>query len=419
MLATPDLIRESEQRDRLDDLLTRCIELPVYRSLLAQTGIVSAGGNIAAAWEQFPFVTKREMRENFPGNFLRSGQALDTLLENDAVELEHTSGTSEERAPVLFRRGWWDEQEERALRLNHFVAQMLDEHPGARRVTITTPACNGRSCPTVWQSVAQRTSGTTRFVNLARIPFTLSDAELARMAVEIAEWSPQFLDVSPVHAVRFALYCERQGLRFPSLRFVLGSYEFVSVVHRRILRRVFGVPVFNLYGSTETGHLLMENERGEMKPSYDNAFLEVVSPDERGVGDLVVTTLTNDYMPLLRYRIGDLVERREFSYATTYVVHGRIRDTLRARDGRRVTAWQVDECFTDVEGIVHYQLRQAESGGCRLRYVPDGDGPGAEEFKRLASRLENLLQVSGRIIIEAVNLLPPTPSGKFRLTYRA
>lgn len=37
------------------------------------------------------------------------------------------------------------------------------------------------------------------------------------------------------------------------------------------------MPGFNLYGSTETGHLLMENERGEMKPIYDNAFLKVVS----------------------------------------------------------------------------------------------------------------------------------------------
>ncbi len=419
MLATLDLIRESAQRDRLDDLLVRCIELPVYRSLLAQTGMVSAGSNIAAAWEQFPFVTKREMRENFPGNFLRTGQALETLLENDAVELEHTSGTSEERAPVLFRRGWWNEQEERALRLNRFVARVLDEHPSARRATITTPACNGRSCPTVWQSVAQRTSGATRFVNLARIPFILGNAELARMAEEIAEWSPQFLDVSPVHAVRFALYCERQGLRFPSLRFVLCSYEFVSVVHRRILRRVFGVPVFNLYGSTETGHLLMEDEHGEMKPSYDNAFLEVVSPDERGVGDLVVTTLTNDYMPLLRYRIGDLVERRELSYATTYVVHGRERDTLRARDGRRVTTWQVDDCFVGVAGIAHYQLRQAENGDCLLRYVPDGDGAGVVGLKEIALRLESLLQLPGRITAEAVTLLLPTPSGKFRLTYRA
>ena len=92
----------------------------------------------------------------------------------------------------------------------------------------------------------------------------------------------------------------------------------MSVVHRRILARVFGVPVFNLYGSTETGHLLMENEAGEMKPSYDTAFLELVNADEPEVGELVVTTLSNDYMPLLRYRIGDLAQRQERSYGTDY-----------------------------------------------------------------------------------------------------
>ena len=180
------------------------------------------------------------------------------------------------------------------------------------------------------------------------------------MAAEMADWSPQFLDVDPVHGARFALYCEQHGLKFPSLKFILGSYEFVSVVHRRILERVFGVPVFNLYGSTETGHLLMENEAGEMKPSYDTAFLEIVNADARGIGELVVTTLTNDYMPLLRYRIGDLAERYEAAYGNHFTVHGRARDALMASDGQRVTTWQVDQCFAEANGIAHYELRQNE-----------------------------------------------------------
>ena len=173
--------------------------------------------------------------EGFPQNFLPAGQALETLLENKLVELEHTSGTSEERLPVVFGRDWWNAQEERALRLNAFVAGVLDEHPAARRATLVPPACNGLTCPTVWMSREQRTVGNTLFVNLARIPFLLDDRELARMAGEISEWSPQFLDLDPVHGARLALYCEQRGLRFPSLRFVLCSYEFVSVVHRRIL----------------------------------------------------------------------------------------------------------------------------------------------------------------------------------------
>ena len=150
----------------------------------------------------------------------------------------------------------------------------------------------------------------------------------------------------------------------PSLRFILGSYEFVSVAHRRILERVFGVPVFNLYGSTETGHLLMEVGRGEMRPSHETALLEVLNTDAQGISELAVTTLTNDFMPLIRYRIGDLVERHERPYYTSYLVHGRAKDAFVAADGRRVTTWQIDQCVADVPGIAHYQLCRA--GGRRM-----------------------------------------------------
>jgi phenylacetate-CoA ligase len=162
----------------------------------------------------------------------------------------------------------------------------------------------------------------------------------------------------------------------------------------------------------------MENERGAMKPSYDTAFLEVVNADEHGVGELVVTTLTNDYMPLLRYRIGDLAERVERPYASDFVVHGRMRDALMAEDGRRITTWQVDQCFAGAAGMAHYELRQDESGDCVLRFVPDGAGPTEGELSSVTSRLGALLNSRAEIKTEAMPVLVPTASGKFRLTHR-
>jgi phenylacetate-coenzyme A ligase PaaK-like adenylate-forming protein len=415
MLATPELIREAAQIPQLEELLPRWRDVPLYRNSLARAGCQRPDFE---CFQGLPLLAKRDMRNGFPQNFLSNGQLLETLLEKNLVELEHTSGTSEERLPVIFGRGWWNAQEACALRLNGFVARVLDEYPNARRATLVPPACNGLTCPTVWSSREQRILGNTLFLNLARIPFLLGDADLARMASEITEWAPQFLDLDPVHGTRFALYCEQHGLQFPSVRFVLCSYEFVSVVHRRILQRVFGVPVCNLYGSTETGHLLMENERGEMKPSYDTAFLEVVDADEHGIGDLVVTTLTNDYMPLLRYRIGDLAERIERPYASNFVVHGRSRDALTAGDGRRVTTWQVDQCFAGTAGMAHYELRQDQNRDCTLRFVPDGAGPGERELERLTSRLGALLGCRAQIKTEAMPVLVPAASGKFRLTQR-
>lgn len=406
MLATPEIIRESAQANRVTELLPRWREVPLYREVLQSPQFDLTG---------LPVITKREMRAGFPQNFLSTSRSLDELVANQVVELEHTSGTSEDRLPVIFGRGWWNEQEERALRLNKFIARVLDEHPNARRATLTPPACNGLTCPTVWMSQAQRTIGNALFVNLARIPFILSDAELQRMADEVSAWVPQFLDLDPVHGVWFALFCERQGIRFPSVRFVICSYEFVSVVHRRILQRVFGVPVFNLYGSTETGHLLMENEAGEMKASYDTALLEVVDADAADLGTLLVTTLSNDYMPLLRYRIGDFVQRNERSYGTDYIVHGRIRDALTAADGKRVTTWQVDQCFANVEGIVHYQLRQG-ANELRLRYIADARGLNAEALAEAVAKLQSLLGAT--VVTEPVPTLLPEASGKFRLTCR-
>jgi phenylacetate-CoA ligase len=407
MLATPELIREAAQFSRLEKLLPHWRQVPLYRDAPEQPDFFHR-----------PLIGKRELRENFPHNFLRAGQSLDALLENKSVELEHTSGTSEERTAVLFGRGWWNEQEAHMLRLNSFVAGVLDTHPRARRATIVPPVCNGLVCFSNWTSKSARTVDATLFVNQARIPFLLADDELARMAGEILEWSPQFLDLDPVHGAWFALYCGRNGIKFPSVKFILCSYEFVSVVHRGILQRVFGVPVFDFYGSTETGHLFMENGHGEMKAGCGKVFYEIVEPDERGVGDLVVTTLTNDIMPLVRYRIGDLVQRCEQPYATNYFVHGRSRDTLRRRDGRRVTTLDVDRCFASVTGMVHYQLRQTENDRCHLQFIPDDAGPGAEELNSLTARIENLLQFQNRVTAEAVKMLPPLTSGKFRLTQR-
>jgi phenylacetate-CoA ligase len=407
-LATNDIILDSVQRRRLGLVLPDWLARPLYRQ-----HPVEAGGPPDLA--RLPLVTKHDLRRNFPHNFLPPNTSLDALVETQAVELEYTSGTSEDRVPVLLPRGWWDEQEEKALRLNDVVASILDEHPAPRRATLTTPVCNGQACPSKWLTRTQRTLGRTLFVNHARIPFLLTADELAQMAREVAEWAPQLLDLDPVHGAWFALYCERQGLRFPSLRFIVCSYEFVSLVHRRILERVFGVPVLNLYGATETGHLLMQDAEGEMLPSRETAFLELIERDERGIGHLVVTSLSNDWMPLVRYRIGDLVEVMDGPYRTTYRVHGRARDALRGPEDGRVTTWDVDQCFAGVAGVAHYQLRQAETGECTLRYVPEIAAVEVD-LRDACHRLESLLGQTRALPVERVDTLVPAPSGKFRLT---
>jgi phenylacetate-coenzyme A ligase PaaK-like adenylate-forming protein len=417
MLATPEIIEESAQPHHLAAVLPRWIEaVPLYAQPHTKTFADKSRSELELL-RDFPLLTKEEIRDDFPRNFLGPEAELDALTENQSIELEHTSGTSEERTPLLLPRGWWAEQERRALLLNPVVAKLLTEEPDARRVTISSPACSSEVCYTGVPSRDERTVGNTLFLSLSRFPFLWSQQELARMAAETVQWQPRFLDLDPVYGVVFALYCERHHVRIPSLAFIVCTYEYVSVVHRGILQRVFGVPVFDLYGSTETGHLLMEDAAGQMRPSLQTALLELINTDELGIAELVVTTLSNDLMPLIRYRIGDLVEKLELPFGSRYVLHGRVADAFRTTREQRVTTRQVDQCFVGVSGIGHYQLQQRRTGAWVLRYVPDGRGPTAESLNGLRSRLSIVLELKDEVKLERTDLLLAGGSGKFQLCY--
>jgi phenylacetate-CoA ligase len=360
-----------------------------------------------------PRISKQELRDHSPEGFLPRRFSLAQLVADGVIEEESTSGTSGASVRVVFGRTWWAEQEALALRRNPTIQAILDADPDARRAVFTTPGCSGVSCFARWLNVEQRTLCSTLYVNQERIPFSLTEAKLAKMADETAAWAPAFLDVDPVHGMWFALHCERHGRRFPSLRFILTSYEYASVAHRRIMERVFGVPVVNLYGSTETGHLLIETGDGASRPSERTATLELVDRDARGVGQLLVTTRTNPYLPLLRYAIGDHAERTDGGF----IVHGRVRDALRRADGSVATTRQVDALFADLEDIAHYQVRQDAEGGLELFLMPTrpGDELGASAAL-LRPRLQELL--GSEPTVRTGVLIAPEDSGKFRLTAR-
>jgi phenylacetate-coenzyme A ligase PaaK-like adenylate-forming protein len=466
MLATQDLIREAAHQARLVARLPSWLnQVPLYQQRAAGALPDAARGIPPDLLTRLPCITKADIRRDFPRNLLPPGVELDDLIERELVELEHTSGTTEERTPLLLARGWWAQQEGRALRLNPFIASVLDEMPAARRVTLTSPVCNNDICYTGRPSRADRVVGRALHVNLSRHPFLWSEADLERMASEALGWDPHFLDVDPVYGSVFALYCERRGVRLPSLRFIVSSYEFLSVCHRRCLERVFGVPVFNLYGSTETGHLLIDDGGGvqgnapndecggrlpvpqlaglanptagqgigglpdpvlsgvgprpggrvSLVPSYETAWLELLEPDEQNIGELVVTTLENDYMPLIRYRIGDLAERLEQPYRTRYVLHGRAADAALTPEGRRVPVSRIDACFAGQDGIAHYQLTETSSGVWTLQFVPDVTEPSAVCLESLSRDLGSLLGLEQSVLVTRTPELLAEPSGKFRL----
>ncbi|GLI32655.1 phenylacetate-coenzyme A ligase [Desulforhabdus amnigena] len=137
---------------------------------------------------------------------------------------------------------------------------------------------------------------------------------------------------------------ERQGKDASDLhlRLVLLGPEPLSEITRKRLESVLKVPVYGLYGVTE---MVEPGVAGECEAkeglhlAEDQFFAEVIHPvtEERVApgqeGELVLTTLTAEAYPLIRYRTGDITVLRETpcSCGRTWT---RITPILRRTDNR-------------------------------------------------------------------------------------
>jgi phenylacetate-CoA ligase len=142
------------------------------------------------------------------------------------------------------------------------------------------------------------------------------------------------------------------------------------------IRSTFGVPVFDTYGLSEFGATTFTCRAGEMHVHEDDFFFEVINPRDgepvgNGVGgEIVITTLTREASPKIRYRTGDFgmlhYGRCECGRrAPRLEVKGRLRDAAQFGERFRLPI--------DFEEIV--ARFPATTGLFRLRYEPiEGEG---------------------------------------------
>ena len=126
--------------------------------------------------------------------------------------------------------------------------------------------------------------------------------------VTILEHFPSQLD-------KFASQAKEIGIDVKdlSLRMIIGIGEPLEDSKRTELEELFGVPIMTLWSTMESGIMAAECEaRKGLHIFSHRLILEVVDP-ETGVplpdgeeGELIVTPLLYETMPLIRYRTGDI-----------------------------------------------------------------------------------------------------------------
>lgn len=135
---------------------------------------------------------------------------------------------------------------------------------------------------------------------------------------EQAEWlirqDSDYLLSYPSNLLALIHYFEDNGLTLPRLKQALTISETVSPALREACQRVWGVPVVDTYSSREMGYIASQcPEHEHLHVHAENVLVEVLDANNRPcqpgqTGKLVITSLYNYAMPLIRYQIGDYAE---------------------------------------------------------------------------------------------------------------
>ncbi|MFD5452713.1 phenylacetate--CoA ligase family protein [Streptomyces sp. NPDC127100] len=265
---------------------------PFYRDRLNPANLPATAGDLAS----LPLTTKQDLRDNYPFGML-------AVPKERLATYHESSGTAGRPTPSYYTADDWVDLAERFARKWIGISAedvFLVRTPYALLLTGHLAHAAGRL------HGATVVPGDNRSLAM---PYARVERVMHDLGVTLT-WSV------PTECLIWAAAAQAAGHRpdadFPALRALFVGGEPLTTARRDRISRLWGVPVIEEYGSTETGSLAGECPHGRMHLWADRALFEVYDPRTgavraEGEGQLVVTPLYREAMPLLRYNLEDNV----------------------------------------------------------------------------------------------------------------
>src|ERR671911_714053 len=247
----------------------------------------------------------------------------------------------------------------------------------------------------------------------------MSGGQTQKQVQLICDFKPDIIMVTPSYLLAIAEEFVRQGLdpAASSMRVgILGAEPWTEAMRSQI-ETAMGLDAVDIYGLSEVMGPGVANECIESKDGpvlwEDHFYPEIVDPRTGAVqpdgepGELVLTSLTKQALPVIRYRTRDLTRLLPGTaypaFRRMQKVTGRTDDVMIVR-GVNVFPSQVEEQILAVEGLApHYVCVLTRPGNLdeltvRVEAVerldPDaGEGLG----RRLAERVKHRIGVTARV----------------------
>jgi phenylacetate-CoA ligase len=238
-----------------------------------------------------------------------------------------------------------------------------------------------------------------------------------RQVTLIEDFRPDIIMVTPSYMLAILDEFRRQGRdpRASSLRVGIFGAEPWTNAMRAEIEEAFDMHAVDIYGLSEVIGPGVANECVETKDGLhiweDHFYPEIIDPETGRVlpdgerGELVLTTLTKEALPVVRYRTRDLTRLLPGTARTMRrmeKITGRSDDMIILR-GVNLFPSQVEEQILRVEGLTpHYQLVLTREGRLDAMTVRVEAEPGvAGEAQRVALAQELAQHIKSVIGVSA------------------
>ena len=347
------------QFERLTATLARAYErVPHFTKAFDAAGVKPASLESLADIARFPFTVKTDLRDNYPF-------AMFAVPRSEVLRLHASSGTTGRPTVVGYTEddlAMWADLMARSLacagvRPGDVVHNAygyglftggLGAHYGAERLGCTVVPMSG--------------GGTERQVTL------------------LQDFAADILCATPSYALNIAEVAATQGIDIAALpvrRGIFGAEPW-SEAMRQQLQGVLGVKAIDVYGLSEILGPGVACEcdvaQAGLHGWEDHFLFEVIDPETLEVlpagtsGELVITTLTKQALPMIRYRTRDITRLSDEPCACgrTHIrimrVTGRDDDMLIIR-GVNVYPSQVEAVLVGLDGLApYYQIVLTRQG---------------------------------------------------------
>jgi phenylacetate-CoA ligase len=381
--------------------------VPWQRARLEAAGLHPAALRSPEELRQLPFTLKTDLRDHYPfGLFARPVQAL--------ARLHASSGTTGRPTVVGYTAddlGRWADLVARSMHCAGVrPGDLVHNAYGYGLFTGGLGAHDGAThlgCPVV----------------------PISGGGTERQVALIMDFGARVLCATPSYALAIAEAAEQQGVDLRRSQLAIGLFgaEPWSAAMRQEIEQRLGLRAVDIYGLSEIMGPGVACECGCRQGLHgweDHFLFETVDPDtgapvaEGEAGELVITTLTKEALPMLRYRTRDITRlaHGRCDCGRTHVrilrVTGRSDDMLIIR-GVNVYPSQIEAVLVGRPGLApHYQLVVTRHGRLdRLRVEVEAQaGVPAEGYAALAAdamhHIKSLIGVTAEIAVQAPGCVP-------------